>query len=749
MKKQILLIFTMLLTLFIVVGWRNVLKPSKTSQVFEPAKFTSIVLSGSLPGSPKEKYAVYMLQNFFEGNFGHKLNVLAKNSKYDGNAFVFMPFVSDLGEEGYQISTSPKGDIILTGGKRRGVINAVVALLEEDFGCRWYAKGDKAVMPGGIKDLSFSPRSFTPFMLDRTILCFEVFDADYEIKNRLNMSWQSRIPQALGGSWNFPHNLMAHTLNTLLPGKLFSTHPEYFPMINGKRQKINPVAPFQICMTNPEVENIVVKNLLKTIAANPNCEVFSVSMNDNVNGFCQCSKCSDMEKKYGSKSGVLIDFVNRVAQRIARKYPNVKIETLAYLDARKAPNSQIHPAPNVLVRFCGNSLVPYPVKHKNHIDKQLENWKKIGTELLIWDYITDHNDDLSMMVNLWQINRNLNYYFAQKARGVMMQSSYQSPGGADMVMKSWIFAKRMWNPGWKLRDLMKDFIYGYYGAAAPAVWKYYKLQYQQFLKYQKYNPNRNPKYLRTVAGFDFVVPAQKILRKAFRIAAGDKNLTKKLDRIDLNLTYWRLCAGPRNEADIENFKKDIKKFWKLASIFKVTHFREGHHVGQKELWKLKIECRIGDALYRKPLHPEALLFCPHNVHLWQAGASTAHRVKEGNRIIMEQDGRKPTWSMQWDIRSFPFIPKRRYRIVAKVRAQDADKAQKNQGLIRVAAYDSKRKYSPPAITFTGKDLMSGNWTIKKSEPFELNESMVVYVSPIANKTIKKLQVDSIQMVPED
>ena len=749
MKKQVIMILAMLPALLLANGWRNALKPSEPSLAFEPSEFSTVVLSGKLPGNPKEIYAVRLLQDFFKKNFNRKLAVAAADSKYTGKAFIFTPVASDLDEEGYRIAVNSKGDIVLSGGTRRSVINSVIALLEEDFGCRWYAKGDQAVMPGGVKNLSFSPRSFTPWMLDRETLCFEAFDANYELRNRTSQCWQSRVPEKLGGSWNFPHGLMTHTIGKLLPAKLFKEHPEYFPMRNGKRRKINPNAPFHICMTNSGAEDVVVENLLKIIARNPNAEVFSVSMNDNVNAFCQCPKCLALVKKYGSKSGLLLDFVNRVAQRVAPKFPKVKIETLAYLDARKAPTGGIRPANNVLMRFCGTSLIPYPVGRKNHIDKQLEAWKSIGAKLLIWDYITDHHDTLSMMVNLWQIDRNLDFYVAQNARGVMLQSSYQSNGGSDMVMKSWIFAKRMWNPNWKLKKLMKDFIYGYYGVAAPAVTKYYELQHREFLKYQEHNEKWDPKYLRTVAGFGFVPPARKALDRAFAAAAGNAALKKKLDRIDLNLTYWRLCAGPVNEADIENFKKDIAKFWKLVSQFKVTHFREGHHRGQKKLIEQRIECRIGDALYRKPLRRDALVFCPHNIHLWNTGKSTARRLKDGNRIIMEQNGHKPAWSMQWDVRAFPFIPKRRYRIVAKVRATGANKANANQGLIRVAGYDFKKKYSPPAVTFTGSDLASGNWTVKKSEPFELNVSMLIYVSPIANQVMDKFQVDSIQMVPED
>ena len=58
----------------------------------------------------------------------------------------------DLKDEGYGIDQ--KGDLLfLWGGRTRGVINAVYALLEEDLGCRWYS--NEAVIIPTIKTLKF------------------------------------------------------------------------------------------------------------------------------------------------------------------------------------------------------------------------------------------------------------------------------------------------------------------------------------------------------------------------------------------------------------------------------------------------------------------------------------------------------------------------------------------------------------------------------------------------------------------
>jgi len=64
--------------------------------------------------------------------------------------------------------------------------------------------------------------------------------------------------------------------------------------------------------------------------------IISVSQNDNSRN-CQCENCRAVEKKEGSPAGLLIHFVNRVAEDIEKEFPDVLVETLAYQYTRKPP----------------------------------------------------------------------------------------------------------------------------------------------------------------------------------------------------------------------------------------------------------------------------------------------------------------------------------------------------------------------------------------------------------------------------
>src|SRR5690606_374907 len=121
----------------------------------------------------------------------------------------------------------------------------------------------------------------------------------------------------------------------------------FVPSWDGK--SVHPEA--QLCLTNPDVLEIVCRNLQAAIDRNPEALYWSVSQNDNVN-YCRCDKCAELDKKYAAFApeekmysthggsgypalgmGSLLSFVNQVADR----FPDKIIYTLAYQYSRVPP----------------------------------------------------------------------------------------------------------------------------------------------------------------------------------------------------------------------------------------------------------------------------------------------------------------------------------------------------------------------------------------------------------------------------
>ena len=140
----------------------------------------------------------------------------------------------DLGAEGYAIGVQAKR-LYLAGGKHRGPINAVYALLEEDLGCRWYSRTAMLLPHRRTLRLEVVPRSFVPQLMIRDPFYYDAFDGTWSLRNRTNAPGAA-VAEEWGGHVDYD-GMFVHTSNALVPpDKYFATHPEYYMLpADGKR----------------------------------------------------------------------------------------------------------------------------------------------------------------------------------------------------------------------------------------------------------------------------------------------------------------------------------------------------------------------------------------------------------------------------------------------------------------------------------------------------------------------------------
>lgn len=492
---------------------------------------------------------------------------------------------ADLGTEGYAIAVKDK-TLFLIGGTVRGPINAVYALLEEDLGCRWYDRVAEATIPK-ISNLIFRPvhRSFSPILEIRDPFYWDAFDGTWSLRNRSNSPWAA-IPEEFGG--NVDYALFVHTYNNLVPpDKYFKDHPEYFSELGGKRQ------PVQLCLTNPDVLKITIEAVKAKLKEKPNSEIISVSPNDGV-GYCECAECKAIDDAEGTKAGTLIPFVNAVADAIRKDYPRVKVSTLAYLGTFMPPKT-VTPRDNVAIQLCTDShawSTPFLlVTETSNFRKAMEAWAAIGATMHIWDYTTNFSHYSLPMPNMQVVTPDIRWYIEHNARGVMLQGSYQSPGSDNGVLRSWVWAKQLWDPSLDTRELMRDFIYGYYGTAAEPIAKYNDLLWNIWEDYHAKPKEGNPLMIhiryRPDIGFltkDFVDRSFALFAEAEKLAK-DPETARRVKMAKLPIIYTRLSQdlgfiaddgalqpGKRQpgidyEALVDEFEETIKRE-------KITHFKE-------------------------------------------------------------------------------------------------------------------------------------------------------------------------------
>jgi len=365
----------------------------------------------------------------------------------------------ELGPDGFAIVTQGEY-LVIAGGFEKGSLYGVYTLLEDHLGCRFYAPGAQlvprldSISLGKIKDRQVPVFDFRelhfPFALDSSYLVWHKLDRHD------------------GGDWG----MWVHTFQYLLPAeRYFGEHPEYFSMINGTR-----VDDGQLCLSNPEVLEIVTENLKKKIEKRKEVTYWSVSQNDNYLA-CECEHCLALDEKYGGPAGTMIYFVNEVA----KQFPDKTISTLAYQYTRSAPEN-IRPEKNVNIMLCTiecNRSRPIADDPSGKaFVKDLKDWSRLTSNILLWDYVVQFRNYISPFPNFHVLQPNLQLFEKYGCEMMFQQGSGQS--WSDLSeLKSYLIAKLLWDPGANADEIVNDFLYGYYGHAAPYIRQYFDMQHEE------------------------------------------------------------------------------------------------------------------------------------------------------------------------------------------------------------------------------------------------------------------------------
>ena len=358
-------------------------------------------------------------------------------------------------------------DLILAGGHPRGTLYAVYTFLEDELGCRWWSSSESTIPNKPTLEVGNLDVRYVPVLEYREPYWFDAFDSDWAVRNKSNGN-RPKLDEKRGG--NHTYQGFVHTFYPLIPPKTyFKEHPEWFSEIKGKRTYERA----QLCLTNEEMRKELVKNLKANLRNNPAATIASVSQND-WHGNCQCAKCAAVEKEEESPAGLMLRFVNSVADDIKEEFPNVAISTLAYQYTRKPPK-YVKPRENVIVRLCSiecSFSKPLADERNQNFRDDIVGWSKISNRLYIWDYTTNFRHHIMPHPNLRVLGPNVKFFAEHSVKGIFEQGAYTTNGAEMAELRAWVLAKLLWDPSLDGQQLIDEFIDGYYGPAARHIRDY-------------------------------------------------------------------------------------------------------------------------------------------------------------------------------------------------------------------------------------------------------------------------------------
>jgi hypothetical protein len=464
----------------------------------------------------------------------------------------------DLGDEGFWLKTAGPHVVVL-GSNVRGAMYGCSALLEK-LGVRWWTS-----------KVTYTPLTRTlvvpeldevqrPAFEYREVYITEAFDKDFAARQRLN-GQHHQLDESTGGAVRYGGHFV-HTFDALVPPAMFAAHPDYFPLIKGKRTS----GYVQRCLTNPDVLKLATAKVLEWIEKEPAAQIYSVSQNDTYN-FCECDECRKIESEYGGQhSGVYLWFVNQLAETIEKKYPGKLIDTLAYQFTEAAPTG-IKPRANVRVRLCPIGACeahPYETcdaKPTVAFMKNLRGWGQLTDTLYVWHYNTDFGHYLMPFPDFNEFPADIRLYARSGVRGIFFEGAYGRGGGGSFgELQAYVMAKMLWDPKVDDRRLVREWHLGVYGpAAGPAMLEWFELLHAKAADpkahFFVYSNPKNAPHLTA----DVIAKGDEIFDRAEAAAKANPAALEAVQKARLTLRYTKLYQNPTTGAAFTSFLEDLKK----------------------------------------------------------------------------------------------------------------------------------------------------------------------------------------------
>ena len=422
------------------------------------------------------------------------------------------------GEEAFAIRTREKR-IVLLAPTVLGVRHAAYRFLDI-LGVRWFFPAKHWEVVPQREKLTFNrDETDRPTILNRGVWVSWGFFGDTPAKQWEREHGKARSideysawsrHNAQGGSFGI--NTGHAWFEIIKNNPKLAEHPEYFPLIGGKRQ-VHWEAKLE--MSNPAVRQVFVDYALAYFKANPDADMVSLDPTDG-GGWSESAESAAM----GTVSDQLFTMVNQVAREVKKKYPGKMVGLLAYNYHAMPPKFDLED--NIYIQ-----LPTAFVQGKYTLDDLLELWPKKAKNFGVYDYYS---------VWLWRRDF-LPGGTAANVPGLIAGirnfakigvTSISAESGNDWGLSGrgyYMAAKLMWNPDADDAAISQDFYDKAFGKGSAAMKRYYE-------RVEGANKNRLSRNTYALALRD--------VDEAGKAAKDDAQATARIDDIKQYLRYQHL-----------------------------------------------------------------------------------------------------------------------------------------------------------------------------------------------------------------
>lgn len=394
--------------------------------------------------------------------------------------------VEGLGEDGI-IIRSVDDNLILAGGEPRGTIYAANTFLEDTLGCRWWTPRAETIPKTPTITVDAMDVRYVPVLEYRDFQ----FPATgvWAARNRVNgfgvplesMNGRKRFQYIADSKWS------SHSFWTILPPEIyFDEHPEYYSLIDGERvHKVPHYHGTSLCLTSEAMRKEFVNNCRLALNWHPWATIFSISQIDDARepNRCMCEACTAVEEE-DNPSGLILQFVNSVADELAAEFPGVTFDTLAYHYSQEPPK-KTRAREGLIIRLSniGCSFATPIAEDRddnprhNQFREDLVGWSKMSDRLYIWDYGINFTYGRLPHPLLRTFGKNVRFLVDHNVRGIFVESRAGREPPEMQELRAWLMAHILWKPELDAQALIEEFCRGYYGPMGEHVLAYVNLMH--------------------------------------------------------------------------------------------------------------------------------------------------------------------------------------------------------------------------------------------------------------------------------
>ncbi|HYG73550.1 MAG TPA: DUF4838 domain-containing protein [Planctomycetota bacterium] len=433
-------------------------------------------------------------------------------------------------------------DVYLAGKFWWGDNWAAHDLLERFAGCRWY--GQEAEF--------WKPEKGTAALFDVIPQAERiVVPADLNVVEEpsYRMRWFRFMP--LHAFRLRYRDSFHHAFEQLLPPEKFGAeHPEYFPLVNGKRRVPKTKGEgqqFQPCASNEDVVNIIADAAIGHFKEKPQSGTFSIGMNDS-NVFCECARClalapATLAAREQRQAYAFFDFYNRIAARVESVYPGKRLGCLAYAGLSVLPAGSIKIHPTIVPYLTRDSAQLFDADQVKEFRETVDAWKSLTHRMGIYEYVYGGGFVVPRLYNRYLLKNIAERY------GVGVDGFYAEsyPNWGLDGPKYWLLSRLLWNSSQDPAALMDQYCRDLFGAAAPSMRAYFHQLEETWCSQALASPRSNYRWFLDAKQLEVFSPqacdaAWALLEKAEQQADSDKarervlyfkntfNLTRTLSR---------------------------------------------------------------------------------------------------------------------------------------------------------------------------------------------------------------------------